>query len=374
MISLGRLSDRNYGCRQRPRYLIFSQFSIGPILLPKCVCLRGSASESLGPHRGASSASSWQTLGLTIAEGPTELRAPGPRDPTIRHWLCINDLPDTIDSQVRLFADDTVLYRTIKSDTDHHRLQTDLDKLSDWAKAWDMQFHPDKCLVMNISKKRHPSKFTYSLHNTDLKTTDTAKYLGIIISQNMKWTKHITLTCSRANREFGFIKRNVKIRSPRIKEKLYNSLVRPHVEYASAVWSPHEVKPIHQLEMVQRSAARWTPNRHHNTSSVNRMLEDLQWQTLEQRRTDCRLVLLFQIIYGLVQIPPTNYLQPSLNTTSHKNHNYTYEQCSTRTNYFKYSFFPYTTVIWNNLPYQLVNSPSVISFKAQVSKLQHIRE
>ena len=144
--------------------------------------------------------------------------------------LYINDLPDSIDSQVRLCADDTVLYRTIKSDTDHHRLQTDLDKLSNWAKAWDMQFHPDKCLVMNISKKRHPSKFTYSLHNTDLKTTDTAKYLGIIISQDMKWTKHITQTCSRANIALEFIKINVKIRSPRIKEKLYNSLVRLHVE------------------------------------------------------------------------------------------------------------------------------------------------
>ena len=125
---------------------------------------------------------------------------------------------------------------------------------------------------------------------------------------------------------------------------------------------PHEVKPIHQLEMVQRRAARWTLNRHHNTSSVKGMLEDLQWRTLEQRRTDCRLVLLFQIIHGLVQIPPTNYLQPSLNTTSRKNHNYTYQQCSTRTNYFKYSFFPYTTVVWNNLPYQLVNSPSVKSW------------
>ena len=40
----------------------------------------------------------------------------------------------------------------------------------------------------------------------------------------------------------------------------------------------------------------------------------------------------------------------------------------TRTNYFKYSFFPFTTVVWNNLPYQLVNSPSVILFKAKVSK------
>ena len=80
------------------------------------------------------------------------------------------------------------LYRTIKSDADHHILQTDLDKLTEWAMAWDMQFHPAKCLVRNITKKRHPSKFTYSLHNTDLKTTDTAKYLGITISQDMKWT------------------------------------------------------------------------------------------------------------------------------------------------------------------------------------------
>ena len=115
--------------------------------------------------------------------------------------LYTNDLPDTIDSLVRLFADDTLLYRTIKSDTDHHRLQTDLDKLTEWAMAWDMQFHPDKCLVMNMSKKRHPSKFTYSLHNTYLKMTDTAKYLGIIISQDMKWTKHVThnlFTCKQS--------------------------------------------------------------------------------------------------------------------------------------------------------------------------------
>ena len=154
------------------------------------------------------------------------------------------------------------------------------------------------------------------------------------------------------------------------------SLVRPHVEYAFAVWSPHEVKSIHQLEMVQRRAAQWTLNRHHNTSSVKGMLEDLQWQTLEQGRIDFRLVLLFQIVYGIVQVPPTNYLQPSLNTTSSKNHNYTYNARQAQTRYLKYSFFPYTTVVWNNLPSQLVNSPSVISFKKllKVSKLQHIRE
>ena len=67
------LSDRNYGCRRRPRYLIFSQFSIvAKMRLPPGLWP--------GPRRG-------QTLGVTITEGPTELWAPGPRDPTIRHWI-----------------------------------------------------------------------------------------------------------------------------------------------------------------------------------------------------------------------------------------------------------------------------------------------
>ena len=74
------LSDRNYGCRRRQRYLIFSQFS-------KYCCQNEFAFGALPrtPPGASCSAPSWHTLGFTIAEGPTELRAPGPRYPTIRH-------------------------------------------------------------------------------------------------------------------------------------------------------------------------------------------------------------------------------------------------------------------------------------------------
>ena len=76
-----RLSGRNYGCRLRPKYRIVSQFSI--LLLPKMLCLRtplwGGAYDAPDP--------SWETLGHTLAEGSTEWRGPGPRDPTIRHCL-----------------------------------------------------------------------------------------------------------------------------------------------------------------------------------------------------------------------------------------------------------------------------------------------
>ena len=82
----------------------------------------------------------------------------------------------------------------------------------------------------------------------------------------------------------------------------------------TAVWSPHEVKLIYQLDGPTSLSTTDTKPPPQHQQCIKGMLEDLQWRTLEQRRTDCRLVLLFQIIHGLVQIPPTNYLQHSLNT------------------------------------------------------------
>jgi hypothetical protein len=61
----------------------------------------------------------------------------------------INDMPEGIRSRVRLFADDTIVYLTITSDTDVEYLQ-DLDKLAEWEGKWKMAFHPDKCNVLTI--------------------------------------------------------------------------------------------------------------------------------------------------------------------------------------------------------------------------------
>ena len=62
-------------------------------------------------------------------------------------FLChINDLPDVVRSQVRLFADDCLLYRQIKSNEDHVLLQKDLTELEIWASQWGMRFNAKKML------------------------------------------------------------------------------------------------------------------------------------------------------------------------------------------------------------------------------------
>ena len=69
-------------------------------------------------------------------------------------FLChINDLPDSVKSQVRLFADDCLLYRQIKSQADHLVLQKDLQSLERWAEKWGMRFNASKCYILSVQNK-----------------------------------------------------------------------------------------------------------------------------------------------------------------------------------------------------------------------------
>jgi hypothetical protein len=61
-----------------------------------------------------------------------------------------------IRSKTRLFADDTIVYLTITSDIDSVSLQDDLNKLAKWEERWKMSFHPEKCNVLTVSRKKQP--------------------------------------------------------------------------------------------------------------------------------------------------------------------------------------------------------------------------
>ena len=68
----------------------------------------------------------------------------------------INDIAQNLNSTTRLFADDTMIYMTIKSDRDAKLLQDDLDTLSRWENKWMMEFHPGKYEVISITRKKIP--------------------------------------------------------------------------------------------------------------------------------------------------------------------------------------------------------------------------
>ena len=78
--------------------------------------------------------------------------------------LYINDLPENIQSRVRLFVDDVAVYPTVAHPNDNSTLQNDLDTLQQRERTWDMEFNPSKCRVLHISKSRQPIISQYTLH------------------------------------------------------------------------------------------------------------------------------------------------------------------------------------------------------------------
>ena len=102
--------------------------------------------------------------------------------------LYINDLPDAVSagSTARLFADDCVLYWTIKTEEDARLLQEDLVKLQQWESDWLMEFHPKKCQVVHITNKRTIINHPYTIHDHILDVVDSAKYLGVNIHKNLE--------------------------------------------------------------------------------------------------------------------------------------------------------------------------------------------
>ncbi len=280
----------------------------------------------------------------------------------------INDLPQDLHSTVRLFADDTVVYLTIKSEAGCLKLQSDLNKLEVWEERWKMEFHPEKCSVLTVSKKKTPVKWDFKLHGQTLKHETSTKYLGCTITNDLDWGEHITNITNKASRSLGFLNRNLHVKSRNIKEKAYLSLVRPQLEYATTVWDPYHQNQIDKVEKVQRRAARFVTNQYSQRQSVTDMLEELKWKSLQQRRKEARLIMFYKIVNDMVAIDKDQHLTKPLRRSRHtEEHAYTIQ--TTTKDFRKWSFFPNTTKDWNKLPPDIAQAESLESFKAQVTKM-----
>ena len=123
--------------------------------------------------------------------------------------LHINDLPSVVSSKVRLFADDCFIYRNIKN-KDQIALQKDLNLLENWGNTWSMRFNAANCNIMRVSRTRDPKLFNYSLTGQVLEEVMYAKYLGVTLSNDLEWSKHIGTMTNKANSKLSFMHCNLK--------------------------------------------------------------------------------------------------------------------------------------------------------------------
>ena len=199
---------------------------------------------------------------------------------------------------------------------------------------------------------------------TDLEQTDHHPYLGVELASGLEWKHHIETVIGKAHRSLNFIQRNLNHCPLEMKKRAYTSLIRPTLEYAAVCWDPHHQKEINSLESIQRKATRFITRDYRRTSSVTALMKKVELPSLQQRRENARLTMLYKIHHDEVQVEiPACYTQsktPTVRTRYQREGQYNI--ITPRTDSYKFSFFPRTKPAWNQLPLHITTAPSVSSF------------
>ena len=225
-----------------------------------------------------------------------------------------------------------------------------------------MSFNASNCITISITRKKNKINHDYSLHNQILEHLPSTTYLGVELKSDLTWKNHIDKTCAKANRQLGFLRRNLQIQNSKLKETAYKGLVWPVTDYCATVWDPHFKKYINQLEMVQRRADQFIFNAYQPIAPVTEMINNLGWEKLETRRLKARLTIMYKIKHELAAIPLPAIVTAPIQSTPRHPHDYNNIYASTDA--YKNSFFIRTVKQWNCLPQSIYSKESLLSFKA----------
>ena len=170
-------------------------------------------------------------------------------------------------------------------------------------------------------------------------------YLGVTLSGELSWAKHIDNVCTKAKRQLGFLHRQFYHAGPPCLMQLYKSLVLPILDYCSCVWDPHFATHENKLESVQALAAKIATKQWN--SNYNNLLKLLSWPRLSIRRKKQRVSLCHRSLHH-----PVLFLHPHPSHLRHNHHMplfYPKIRTSAHLSSFSVSVLP----LWNSLPHLL---------------------
>jgi hypothetical protein len=208
------------------------------------------------------------------------------------------------------------------------------------------------------------------MQDTNLELVDHHTYLGVELTSKLNWNLHISNITSKANRTLGLLRRHLHSCKPKIKEVAYKALVRPKLEFCSSIWDPFHQDQKDRLEAVQRRAARFVTRNYKRDSSVSTMIQQLKWQTLEERRAVSRLTFMYKSLHKINAVN-LDHLKTTTSTRRTRRNQSVYSLTKTRTkkDKYKYSLIPRTTPEWNLIPDHTKEALTIDSFKTQLQDI-----
>ena len=279
--------------------------------------------------------------------------------------IFINDLPDVVESCVKLFADDVKLFRRTRTTEDKDKLQTDLDNLEDWADKWKMRFNPQKCQVLKLGQQPEPTPITYKLSGHDLETVTSIRDLGVQVNSRLNFHEHISQQVIKANRILGMVRQSFRHLDHPTFTKLYTGLVRPHLEYCHHIVQIQHEQDWKLIESVQRRATKLLAGL--RELPYEERLAKLRLPSMHYRLRRGDMIEVYKYLNGLINAPLPFERDLSDRTRGHQ---WKLKKPTCRTS-LRLNFFSYRIINdWNNLPEYVTEAPSINAFKSRLDLLR----
>lgn len=278
--------------------------------------------------------------------------------------IYINDLPETLHCQCKMFADDTKIWKQIATPQDTIELQDDINALQDWSDKWLLKFNTSKCKVLRVGPQRIETKYTMGDKGDTLMETTVERDLGVWIDGNLTFREHILKTAKRANMMLGIIRRTFKSLDAKNLPPLYKTLVRSMLEYGNTAWSPQYRKEAMELENVQRRATRMIPDL--KGKGYSDRLKALDLPTLAFRRLRGDMINTFKYAKRMYSSNLLRFEASDERIT--RGHQYKLSKKRSNTAKHQSFFTNRITDTWNSLPSEVVEVETVNQFKNKIDR------
>ena len=281
--------------------------------------------------------------------------------------LFINDITESIQSNTRLYADDTCIFLDYEDpDLAAYQLETDLENISNWARRWFVTFNPQKTVDLVCSRKRYVYAPPLTMQDTIIPKSTSHKHLGLILQHDGKWKEQISSVCLKAKRRCDIMRSNMHKLDRKTLEILYISFIRPLIEYGSEVWDNCTNEEKVQLEEIQLEASRIVLGAKRGTSHAG-LYEATGWEPLQDRRDRQKLHMMYKTLNSESTLSAMLPVHPEGRANYPIRGSNNLPIPKTRTSTLQKSFFPSTITAWNSLPPHVKSAPDIKEFKTRLA-------